>query len=520
MMGNFSASGRRLSDAGETAPSVPLIGNRQTGDELISRIALDDAPQAQIDLCRLLDSLLAAPPDGETYFRLLERIRVSVAVVAAELASAYVNHPLPLAELEESVFQRTVALWLKTAHAYAHCAENDAPGNNDASLAPRVAQILHRCLHHTGQAIVEHQRARRELPADLWHELHGYYASAEEWDVATLEIPDLVAGGSTDCAAAYLAVILGEMAGCYSLTAPEQTLVRRWAMAWSPLVSLHRNEDSSAPGVIDLMHDAALRPVAGGHLRRLDTSRLAQQIDLTREQLRQKVAPEKLGLGDDCTPQQCLHLLDRLSGPWSQAHASRQFRRHASSASTRVCAGFGDIHYFISGHEFEQPEYVPGHSRQLLQIHPKPQAHHLDRWQVANTSANGFRLLRNATGRKMAHGQLLALHPHDGERFVLAQTTWLRQGKNGGLIAGIRMLPGIPTAIAARRVDAGEGIFLRAFLLPAVPALDAEQSLVIPPGWFASGRVIELHADGRQRVRLRQLLDDGLDFERVSFAVG
>ena len=37
----------------------------------------------------------------------------------------------------------------------------------------------------------------------------------------------------------------------------------------------------------------------------------------------------------------------------------------------------------------------------------------------------------------------------DGERFVLAQAAWLRQEKSGGLIAGIRVLPGIPQAIAA-----------------------------------------------------------------------
>ena len=349
--------------------------------------------------------------------------------------------------------------------------------------------------------------------------MHGYYASAEDWGVATQPIPDLVAGRTTDCAATYLAFILGELAGCASLSVGEQTLVRRWAVAWSPLVSLHRINDSAPPGVVDLVHDAALRPFTGGQLRRLDTSRLARQISLTREQLRQKIAPAELGLGDNCTPQQCLHLLDRLTGPWSQTRAPRQFRRHASSASTRVCTGFGDIHYFISGHEFEQPEYVPGTPRQLLQLHPKPLARHLDRWQVANTSANGFRLLRSAVGREMAHGQLLALRPHDGERFVLAQTAWLRQEKGGSLTAGIRVLPGIPQAIAARRVDSGEGIFLRAFLLPAVAALAAEQSLVIPPGWFSSGRVIELHTGGRRRVQLRQLLDDGPDFERVSFAV-
>jgi hypothetical protein len=46
--------------------------------------------------------------------------------------------------------------------------------------------ILHRCIYYTGMAITEHHRARQELPAGVWLNLHGYYASAEEWGVATL----------------------------------------------------------------------------------------------------------------------------------------------------------------------------------------------------------------------------------------------------------------------------------------------------------------------------------------------
>ena len=521
MMGNLWASSEQRLVAGDAAAAVLAIGDRPSDDEAISQIALNDAPQAQIDLCRVLDALFAAPPDGETYFRLLERLRAPVAVVAADLAERYLNQPLPLTGPEEALFQQTVALWLKMERAYAHCAENDSPGNDDVGLAQRVALILQRSIEYSGQAIVEHQRARRELPPGLWRDLHGHYASAEDWGVATQPIPDREAvGGSTTCTATYLASILGEIAGAYRLTLGEQTLVRRWAIAWSPLVSVHRVEvaDSPLQGIVDLLQDTALRPIGGGQLRRLDTSRLALQISLTREQLRQKVPPVELGLGDDCTPAQCLRLLDRLSGCWSSARPSRQFKRRDSSGSTRLCTGFDDIHYAISGREFEQPENALAYT-QVLQIRQPPLAHVIDHWQVANTSANGFRLLRGAAGRKMTHGQLLALCPHDGERFLLAQATWLRQERSGGLAAGIRVLPGIPQAIAARRVDAGEGIFVRAFLLPAVPALDAEQSLVIPPGWFSFGRLIELHTDCRRRVRLRQLLDDGPDFERVSFAV-
>ena len=196
------------------------------------------------------------------------------------------------------------------------------------------------------------------------------------------------------------------------------------------------------------------------------------------------------------------------------------------------------MHFFISCKEFEQPENVRAYSRrefeslfafrhqadplQVLQVRQEQLAYSLDTWEVVNQSANGFRLVRSISGKKVAHGQLLALCPQDSDRFLLAKTTWLMQEKGGGLIAGIMVLPGIPTAIAARPIEqTGEriGKYDRAFLLPTVPSVEAEQSLVLPKSWFRPERTIELHADGTWQVRLLHLLDDGPDFERVSFAV-
>ncbi|MFZ1623883.1 MAG: hypothetical protein WAU48_03735, partial [Gammaproteobacteria bacterium] len=170
------------------SPITFAIRDLQSGCAIISRISLANPEQAEVDLSHLLDSLLANPPDGETYFRLLEHMRLPVTFVAEELAKRYLNKPLPLADLEEEIFQQVVALWLKSARAYAHCAERDST-EEDAAHAQRVAMILHRCIHHSGMAIVEHLRARREFPWGLWLDLHGYYASAEEWGIATLPIP-------------------------------------------------------------------------------------------------------------------------------------------------------------------------------------------------------------------------------------------------------------------------------------------------------------------------------------------
>jgi len=526
-------------------PTTFAITDLATGFDIIARWPLANPTQASTDISRVLESLQTTPPDGDTYFQLLEHIRLPIDFVVEELAKRYLNKSLPLAELEEGYFQQVTALWLKMARAYAQCAERDTP-EDEASHALRVATILHRCIHYTGMAIVEHQRARREYPRGLWLDLHGYYSSAEEWGLATFAVADALDsfGRSTHCAAAYVSVLLCEMASSYSLSIREQRLAYQWGSFWAPLVSLH----ATAPGeplpqfVIDLMQDLALRPIADclqtDHLRRLDTTRLAMQITQTRQQLRQKIPPAQLGLGESCTAGQCSRLLEKLARPWSQARAPRKFRRHATSGITRLCTGFEEMHFFVAGKEFEQPENVRIYSRrdfetlfafrhqenplQALQVRREQLDYRVDHWEVVNQSANGFRLVRSVSGRKMVHGQLLALCPHDGERYLLGQTTWLMQEREGGLIAGIKTLPGVPEAIAARALDHGSdqsGLYHRAFLLPAIPPISSEQSLVLPLGWYKPGRPLELHTDGTWRVRLLHVLDDGADFERVSFTV-
>jgi hypothetical protein len=496
------------------------------------------------EIDRILDSLLAAPPDHRTYFQLLEHLRPSVTLVAEELAKRYVNKPVPFGDAEDAFFHEVVLLWLKAAKAYAHCAEKTSP-EPEATQAGRHAVLLYRCIHFTGMAILEHHRARREVPWGLWHDLHRHYGRAEEMRLATLEIPDILdeeRGGKTHCAAAYLAFILCDMAGSYGLSSRSQRLARRWASAWSAMIDLHPvSVGEHLPlFVIDLTQDVALRRssecLRTDPVRRLDTSRLAEHINYVRQQLRQRVPLPQTGLGDDCTREQCVSLLNHLAHQWSQARAARKFRRHAISGIIDICTSFEEMHYFISGDEYQQPEktrvyegyggYDDGFtlrfkdsSEQTWQNKPAV-SHSMDTWEMIDQSANGFRLTRTADGQKMAHGQLLALRPHDSDRFLLAQVTWLMQDSNGGLIAGLRALSGLPQAISARPVaPAGQPkkAYQRAFLMSPLGTGHAEQSLVLPAGWFRPELTIEVFIDATQRVKLKKVLDFGPDFERVSF---
>ncbi|WP_300452010.1 hypothetical protein [Accumulibacter sp.] len=534
-----------MSTALAKAPASLRITDLQTGFQLLSRLPLADSQQAELDMNEFLDSLLQAPPAADVYLQLLEQTRISLCFIEEDLARRYANKPLPLGDIEEQAFQQVIGTWLKAARSYSHCAQLQSPEDGTAH-AERLALILHRCIYYTGMAIIEHHRARRQLPAGLWLDLHGFYASAEEWGVATVSVPDPLdaLGRSTHCTAAFVGLLLTELAGPYSLSARELGLVRRWANQWSPLVSIR----PAVPGealpqyVVDLMQDSGLCASAEclqtENLRRLDTSRLAMQLNQLLQQLQQKIAPVQLGLGEDCTATQSYRLIKRLFRPWTLVRAGRKFRRHRAAGIAKVCSGFAGMHYYISGKEFNQPEHARIYSRQefdslfafrhmvdptqQLTVRQAQLGFALDDWEVLDQSANGFRLLRSTAGRRLEPGQLLSLCPHDGSSHLLAQVVWLRQEQSGGLVAGVTALPGRPQAAAARPLPQipGHGEhYSRVFILPAVPAIGAEQTLVLPSGWYHPERLVEIYSDQPWRVKLQRLLTEGSDFERVAFVV-
>jgi hypothetical protein len=119
----------------------------------------------------------------------------------------------------------------------------------------------------------------------------------------------------------------------------------------APLVSIHRLDDDLEvpPYVIELMKDAPLHPAAVAEeppvdARRLDTTRLGLQINHMLSQLRQRITPAQLGLGEE-TSGHVITLLDHLARPWTQSASPRRFRRFATQGVARVAVGFEAMHF-------------------------------------------------------------------------------------------------------------------------------------------------------------------------------
>jgi len=527
-----------------TPSPFPKIPDLQAGSHFLSQLSLANPPLAEEQVCGFLDALIANPPDAGVLLSLLEQARVPLCFIEEEIARRYQNKALVLSDEQEEGLQRVIATWRRMTTAYALCARIQDPEPDDPHHATLVATILHRCLYYTGMIIIEHFRARRELPAGIWLELHGYYQAAEQGGVSCTPVNDLLESDlqATHCAAAYVTLLLIEIANPYGNSVRDLALIRRWAGMWAPLVALHRLDDEYEvpPYVIELTKDQPLHQSGsadniGSDARWLDTSRLGLQISHMLSQLQQRLTPAQLGLGEE-TSGHVRRLLEYLARPWTQTASPRRFRRFSSHGTARVAIGFEAIHYFVGGKEFTQPDSGSIYGRgqfdevftfrdrvapgQALNIKPRVN-YSSDEWTVINHSANGFRLGRSNAGERITNGQLLAVCPHDGERFILGQATWLMQEYAGGISAGVAILPGMPEAVGVRRASTQPGHaerFVRAFLLPPIEAIGQEGSLVLPTGVYQASGMLELVGEGKPwTVRMKHVRQRGFDFERVSY---
>ena len=525
------------------SPPAQNIPDLAAGVAYLGRIPLANPAVAERQFGQFLDSLLAQPPEHDDLFVLLEQARVPLCFVEEEMARRYHNKPLILGEVEEDAFEDVVAAWRKMGKAYELCARLATPDPEDPQYAVRVATILHRCLYYTGMIILEHFRARRELPQGIWLDLHGYFATAEEWGVATAPVQDALEHErqTTHCTAAYVTLLLIELASPYARSVRDLNLIRRWAGQWAPLVAVQPLGDEAEvpPYVLQLMRDGGLHPAAnsedfGNDVRRLDTTRLGLQMNQMLMQLSQRIPPSQLGLGEE-TSSHVTRLLQQLSRTWTQQTAPRRFRRFPTQGSAKVVLGLEGIHYFLNGErEFIQHDSAKTYSRgdfdtlftfrfqentgRKLTIREAPDFH-VDTWGMTNHSANGFRLVRTAAGQKISHGELMAICPEDGDRYLLGQATWLMQSSDGGIVAGVAVLPGVPVAVGVRLSGVGVGHqFVRAFLLPAIPAISETANVVMAPGMYSGSRVLDVQAaEGTWQIRLKTVLQRGLDFERIGF---
>jgi len=268
----------------------------------------------------------------------------------------------------------------------------------------------------------------------------------------------------------------------------------------------------------------------------LDTGDLARTLKKCVVLLRKGETPASLGLGEDCVMpgvEQLLVLLFRL---WCEGKNARVQARRSLSASAKVCSTLVSMHFHVSGAKpFRQPRQSSqaltrqqrdeiatfGHtSTRLEDAFIEAGGYAVEDWLLQEESLSGLRIARPAAaaGGRFSHTQLIAVQPADAKNFLIGVVRWLRTDEKENLHAGVRIIPGVPQAVAVRPtgINAQAEKFVPALYCPALPALSVPASLILPPGWYRPKRVLEVYTDRSESLLLTSVIERGCDFERAA----
>ena len=508
----------------------------------IEQLTLTNVQLTQQVLTHQLISLNAAQLPALERLKILEVIKEPAHFVQSESAKRYVGKPLPLDANETAVWNNVIALWQEMGSNYQQCLKAYREG--DLAIAPHAALVTMRCLHQLGCMMLDYYRVYRQPPGVLWRALHELYAFAESHGFARIRVQDSFTQHDPDssCAESYVQVLLAHLANPFSLSVRQMGFVARWLERWATLVGLATQplptspipllavDLTSASGVV---FGSGLEPQP--HLRYLDLEQLSKTLRQTINLLKQGQTPGQLGLGDDARQPGCENMLMLLYVQWCRTGTARAEDRSESEEPAEVCFGLASAHAHVSGGRgLRQPGELTAREKQDLDTygyiargeHESTDLHEhvLEQWQILNHSASGFMCMlreQDSTGR-ITHNQMMAVRRVGGHHYHIGMVQWLRIEEGGELYCGVRLFPGTPQAISVRPSNfnlAGTSRYERALLLPEVPAPATPATLVLPAGWFQSGRFVEVYSDRKQVAKLLNLLEKGSDFDRGTIVV-
>ena len=504
----------------------------------LQSLPLINVGPSHVRLLAQLDELNACSIAPAERLKILELLREPVSFVQKEHSKKFSSRPAPLAKPEREILERAHALWDALSYGYQHCLRAVAGG----ASATSAALIGERVLWCTGQKMIAYYQAYQDVGEREWKLLHSVYAFVEERGVAGGEVAHPThKGKQTTCTETYAQVLLIDLANPGKLTPRQIELISLWLERWTPKVSIGRTPAAAGDGVAPLVIDlsgaagASRRMSEGDTTRVLDIHELGSSVRKRVGLLRKGETPAALGLGEDVTAPLAESLLTMLYRRWCEDKQSRAHPRRGASGTAQICAGMAAVHYFVTGRVFAArggPQKISQVQHEQIATLGRVTTRHEDEpgpppdfavetWQIKDESASGLRLARvdTAASSRLMLGQLLGIRLADAKAFLLCAVKWLSVSVEFELRAGVQILPGIPQGAAIRAVGAQAAAeqYTQAFLLPAVAALQAPETLVVPVGWFKQNREIEVLTERPGRLRLASVVDRGADFERVTF---
>jgi len=533
-----------------TAEQRPAFVTAEQCRAWMAATPLGNAVQALAHILRQLNLLNRHDFDPHERLAILEVLRKPLLLAQTEGAKRFTGKALPLVPPEQAAFDSAQAVWQALLTGYGRCIQAELAAAPTGS--PRLTVLIQRALATLAAVQFDIYRAGFEPTPQHWRALHELYGAAEKTGVARGEVEDTARQGKALSSPhdVYAEVLLLHAASPHELSARHLVWAARWARRWARKVGILSKppvlDGESVPLYVDLAAraPASYQPATGPGARWLETGSVRKSIKKRLSLLDKGASPAELQLGEDCTQPACSQVLKHVYQRWCRGGSTRRHERRAADGVCRLVAGMEAIYFHASGNQvFRQPGYANDEAlrreRDEMATFGRVGPHSLagvgqqtgyqteewnvvEEWQMADESATGLHAthaLGDAPAR-VNQRQLVGVQPPQAQNMLIGSLRWGMVTGDARLHVGIQILPGRPECVAARPADES-GVrepYRPAFLLPAVAAVAATASIVTPPGVFRAGRVLELIVGQKvQEVRLLQLIDQGMDFDRASY---
>jgi hypothetical protein len=515
----------------------------------IATLPVTNVQLAQQMLAEQVTLLATADVPALERLKILEALKESVLFAQAEMAKRYIGKPLPLDQGDAQAWKNVVALWRALGTNYRHCL--DAYRAGDLPVSPHAALVTLRCLRTAAFNLFEHYQIYREPDAASWRAFHELFAFAEEHGLSRSRVQDVFTKRDADssCTEAYVQGLMANLANPYALSVRQLAFVRRWLEKWASLVNLSSQPMPAGqiPALAvdfaqDRAPDVAANVPATTSTRYLDLEQLAKTLRQTINLLKQGQTPGQLGLGEDARQPGCENLIMLLYLQWCRAGTLRTEQRNTAADPAEVCFGITDAHPLLGGEEpsTQSMEFNArdkwevdnlGFSMRMSTTARQAAVKKSEAWQILNQSASGFMcLLRDPSGvMRMMHNQVLGIR-HGANQARLGTIQWIRVDSRNETLCGVRLFPGTPQAVRVRPANfnlpnstnsnPGKGQeYELAFLTPAVTMPASPMTMLLPAGWFQSGRLLELRGADRRIAKLLTLIERGADYDRCAVSI-
>ena len=504
----------KISDAAATAAFVAQLGPANPA-------------QRQAQLLTQLRLLADTRIDGNERLRVLETLRDPLLETQHARSREYWGKPVPFDSDTREIFERSISLWRIVADSYESLIADMAEAAPD--LAEHAEIICYRALRMAGFAMTAHNRAYHAVPPALWAQVHRLYAFAESAGVTTTPVSE--GSGASNVNLAYLQLVLTQRANPESLSLQQMNTVDRALAQWVALAGISRTPpaakaDTALAVALDSSEGARrLKNLSGSDLRYLALEQIGEKLRQTAVALKTH-SPERLGLGL-IGGAECEKLMLGLHAHWIMPGTGRVDERKTVSFNVLVSGTLAAMHFNISGKPFVPPDAGLS-SRERFEMagfqrvdgpavgEASIRSRTLETWSVANQSASGILGLcrKPSDTTRLTYNQLLGLLAPNGNTY-LGFVQRLSVDGEGTAWLGFRLLRAKAAAAAAR--PANSDLPYDRVLLTAGHGGEPA-SILLPPGTWQDGRVLDLHHDGKpQRIRLTGLLDSGANFERASY---